>query len=148
MLDMAALSYAGVGIAQHDATIILFTDKYERLVVRPITYIRNVMGHAAWSPYIPTPNHPEYPSGHATTNSAVLGVLTHHFGENFQITLHTYDYLPLPSRSYNSFDEMSKEMSDSRVYGGIHYQLSCENSLVQGKLVAANVIAMVKFKKE
>ncbi|HSK14104.1 MAG TPA: vanadium-dependent haloperoxidase [Phnomibacter sp.] len=148
MLDLAALSYASMGIAQHDATIILFTDKYTKLVVRPITYIRNVMGHAAWSPHIPTPNHPEYPSGHATTNGAALGILKHHFGANFQITLHTYDYLPLPSRSYNSFDEMSKEMADSRVYGGIHYQTSCDNSLVQGKQIAANVISNVKFLKE
>ena len=147
-LDIAALTYAKVGLAQNDATIVLFTAKYSYNTVRPITYIRNVMGHITWQPHIPTPNHPEFPSGHATTNSAVLGMMTNVFGENFELTLHTYDYLGLPARSYNSFDEMGKEMADSRVYGGIHYQSTCDNSLLQGKKVCENILGTVKFLKE
>jgi len=37
------------------------------------------------------------------------------FGDNFEFTLHTYDYLGLPPRDYISFDAMAKEMADSRV---------------------------------
>ena len=69
------------------------------------------------------------------------------FGNNFQITLHTYDYLNLPARSYNSFEEMSIEMSNSRVYGGIHYQATCDKSRVQGKKVAQNILNTIKFSK-
>jgi hypothetical protein len=146
-LDIAALTYAKVGLAQNDATIILFTGKYSYNTVRPITYIQSVMGYSTWQPYIPTPNHPEFPSGHAVTNAAVFGMLVNMFGDNFQLTLHTYDYLGLPARSFNSFDEMGKEMSDSRVYGGLHYQSTCDNSRLQGKKVAENILSKLKFKK-
>jgi hypothetical protein len=105
------------------------------------------MGHPEWQTLIPTPNHPEFPSAHAVNSSAVAEMLTDVFGDNFQFTLHTYDYLGLPARSYNSFYEMSKEMSDSRVFGGIHYQASCDKGIVQGKKVAQNILSTVKFKK-
>lgn len=149
-LDVAALGYVKAGLGQHDATMICFKNKYEFLTVRPITYIRNVMGFIGWSPKIPTPNHPEFPSGHATINSAVMEMLTDVFGDNFQITLHTYDYLtpPLPARSYNSFYEMGNEMANSRVFGGIHYQATCDKSRVQGKKVSQNILSKVKFLKE
>jgi len=148
MLDVAALGYAKVGIAQHDATIVCFTQKYYWLLVRPVTYIKQYID-PAWGTYIPTPNHPEFPSGHATINSAVTTMYADVFGENFGITLHTYDYLTpaLPARSFTSFEQMSKEMADSRVFGGLHYQATCEKSRVQGKKVATNVLAKLKFKK-
>lgn len=145
-LDVAALGYVKVGLGQHDATIICFTNKYNYNLVRPVTYIKNVID-ANWNTFIPTPNHPEFPSGHATINSSVMEMLTDVFGDNFQITLHTYDYLPLPARSYNSFDEMSKEMSDSRVFGGIHYQATCDKSSLQGKKVGQNILNTVTFLK-
>jgi hypothetical protein len=146
-LDIAAESYAKVGLAQSDATIILFTSKYNYKLVRPVTYIRNEMGHPTWNTFIPTPNHPEFPSGHAVTNSSVLRMLTDVFGDNFQITLHTYDYLGLAPRSFNSFYQMGDEMSNSRVFGGLHYQATCDKSLVQGKKVAQNILDKIKFKK-
>ena len=149
MLDIAALAYVKVGLGQHDATMICFTNKYNLNfnLVRPVTYIRNVMGHTTWNTYIPTPNHPEFPSGHATINAAVMEMLTNVFGDNFQLTLHTYDYLPLPPRSFNSFEEMGLEMANSRVFGGIHYQATCDKSRVQGKKVGTNILNTVDFKK-
>jgi membrane-associated phospholipid phosphatase len=106
------------------------------------------MGHTSWSTYIPTPNHPEFPSGHATINSSVMTMMENVFGENFQVTLHTYDYLGLPPRSFNSFQQLSIEMANSRVWGGIHYQSTCDKSLAQGKRVAENILNTVKFLKE
>ena len=146
-LDVAALAYVKVGLGQYDVSVICFTNKYSYNLVRPITYIQNEMGHPEWQTLIPTPNHPEFPSAHAVNSSAVAEMLTDVFGDNFQFTLHTYDYLGLPARSYNSFYEMSKEMSDSRVFGGIHYQASCDKGIVQGKKVAQNILSTVKFKK-
>jgi hypothetical protein len=145
-LEIAALAYAKVGLGQYDATMICFTDKYNFNLVRPVTYIKSIID-PAWNPLIPTPNHPEFPSGHATINSSVMKMLADVFGVDFQITLHTYDYLNLPPRSYNSFEEMSKEMSDSRVFGGIHYQATCDKSRVQGRKVAQNILKKVDFKK-
>jgi membrane-associated phospholipid phosphatase len=146
MLDVAALAYAKIGIAQSDATNICFTDKYIFNLVRPVTYINQYID-PAWTTFIAVPNHPEFPSGHATINSAATTMLANMFGDNFQLTLHTYDYLSFPARSYNSWEEMSIEMSNSRVYGGLHYQATQDKSRVQGKKVAQNILDKVKFKK-
>jgi hypothetical protein len=146
-LDQAALAYAKVGMAQNDATIVLFTNKYVFNVMRPVTYIKTYID-PAWNTYIPTPNHPEFPSGHATSNGAVLEMMRHSFGENFPMTLRVYDYLGYPARSYTTFTQISNEMADSRFYGGLHYKETCEKSLVQGKKVAQNILDNVQFLKE
>jgi hypothetical protein len=147
-LDFAALLYAKVGIGQYDASVICFRNKYHYNQIRPITYIRNEMGHPGWSPLIPTPNHPEFPSAHAVNNASVVEMLTNMFGDNFHFALHTYDYLGLPARSFNSFYEMGKEMSNSRVFGGIHCQSSCDKGSMQGKRVAQNILNTIRFLKD
>ena len=147
-LDVAALTYAKVGIAAHDASTICFVNKYTYNLVRPINYIRNVMGYGSWNAQFNTPGHPEFPSAHAVFGTAVATMLTDVLGDNFQFTLHTYDYLNLPARSYNSFFEMSREMADSRVFAGIHYQASCDKGRWLGEKVARNVLSKVKFLKE
>ncbi len=147
MLDMAALTYVKVGLAQHDATIVLFTNKYQFNTIRPVTYIKAYID-PNWSTYIPTPNHPEFPSGHSTTGGGALTMMSNMFGEDFHFTLHTYDYLNYPSRSYTSFTQLSNEISDSRFYGGLHYKATLDKSTEQGKKVAANILSNVKFLKE
>ena len=145
-LDQAAVAYAKVGMAQHEATIVLNTDKYIFNVIRPVTYIKAYI-NSAWTTYIPTPNHPEFPSGHATTNGAVLSMMINVFGDNFPMTLRIYDYLGYGARSYASFTAIGKDMADSRFYGGLHYKETCEKSLVQGKKVAQNILEKIDFKK-
>jgi hypothetical protein len=145
-LDEAVQTYAKVGIAQHDATIVLFTNKYHFLVIRPVTYIRAVID-PTWNTYIPVPNHPEFPSGHATTNGAVLTMMSNSFGENFSITLHTYDYLGYPPLHYDNFTQMGLDMANSRLYGGLHYRATCDKSIAQGKKVAENILNTIHFKK-
>ncbi|HEX6170453.1 MAG TPA: vanadium-dependent haloperoxidase, partial [Chitinophagaceae bacterium] len=146
-LDLAALTYVKVGLAMHDAGIVLFTNKYQFNLIRPVTYIRAYID-PNWSTYIPTPNHPEFPSGHSTTGGGVLTMMSNMFGEDFHITLHTYDYLNYPARSYTSFTQLSNEISDSRLYGGLHYRATLDKSTVQGKKVAQNILNKVKFLKD
>jgi hypothetical protein len=146
-LDKAALTYVKVGLAQHDAGIILLTNKYVFNTIRPLTYIRTYID-PAWSTYIPTPNHPEFPSGHSTSGGAILSMMSSIFGEDFHITLHTYDYLNYPFRSYTSFTQLLNDISDSRLYGGLHYRATLDKSVVQGKKVTQNILANVKFLKE
>jgi len=148
MLDVAVLAYAKTGIASFDATTICFVNKYNYNLVRPINYIRNVMGFGSWNALFATPGHPEFPSAHAVNSAAIASMLTDVLGDNFQFTLHTYDYLGLPARSYNSFNEMAKEMADSRVLAGIHYQASCDKGTLLGNKVAQNILNKVKFLKD
>lgn len=146
-LDIAALTYVKVGLATRDASIVLFTNKYTFNLIRPVTYIRAYID-PNWTTYIPTPNHPEFPSGHSTSGGAILEMMRNMFGENFHFTLHTYDYLNYPPRSYTSFTQLSNEISDSRFYGGLHYRATLEKSIAQGKKVADNILNKVKFLKE
>lgn len=105
------------------------------------------MGLPTWNTIIGTPNHPEFPSGHATTNGATVAMFAHVFGDNYPITLHTYDYLGYPTRSYSSFSELSVDMAMSRVWSGLHYKYTADKSLEQGNRIAENIINTVGFLK-
>ncbi|HEX7845670.1 MAG TPA: vanadium-dependent haloperoxidase [Chitinophagaceae bacterium] len=149
-LDAAALAYAKLGLGTYDATIIGFVKKYQVNLVRPITYIRAKMQHPLWNALFATPGHPEFPSAHAWNGGVVSVMLTSVLGENFNLTLDHYNYQPLqlPARHYNSFDELGKEMGDSRVLAGIHYQASCDKGFWLGKKISNNILSKVKFLKE
>jgi hypothetical protein len=138
-LHKAALAYALTGIAINDALIACFKTKYQHNLVRPITYIREVMGHAAWNSFIGTPAHPEYVSAHSSLSAAAAAVLEKLFGNCGSFTDHTYDYLALTSRSYPSYTAIGDEAGKSRLYGGIHYTVSINAGLVQGRKVAENI---------
>jgi len=147
-LDSSALAYAKAGIALVDGGIGCWTAKYTYNLERPITYIRNIMGYSTWNPLIVTPNFPEYPSGHSTAGGAIAETLTGLFGDNYQFTNHSYDYLGMAPRSYSSFYQMAQEIGDSRVYGGIHYRVACTEGNKQGRKIAQNINNTLKFLKE
>ena len=138
-LEKAALAYALSGGALNDALVACFKDKYAYNVVRPVTYIREVMGYSEWNTVLGTPAHPEYPSAHSSLSAAVGDVLHKLYGD-VTITDHTYDYLGMQPRTYNSFAQIGHEAGNSRVYAGIHYQNSVDQGIVQGKRVAKNIL--------
>lgn len=144
-LETGVIVYAKSGIAFHDAIIICFTQKYTVNLVRPITYIRDVMGFTTWNALFNTPGHPEFPSAHAVNAAANAVMYSDVFGKEFHFTLHTYDYLGLPSRSYNSFNDMAKEMADSRVFAGIHYQESCDKGRWLGETISRKILGKINF---
>lgn len=138
-LDKAALAYALTGTALNDVLIRCFQVKYHYLTVRPVTYIREVMGYNTWSSFIGTPPHPEYISNHAALSIAAATVLEELFGENQPFTDHTYDYMGLSPRSYSSYAAIGVEAGVSRFYGGIHYHPSINDGLTVGRKVTANI---------
>jgi len=145
-LAQAALAYALSGICANDAVISVFHYKYIYNQVRPVTYIRNVIGDASYSSFIPTPNHPEYPAAHAFVSSAIAEGLTAALGNVGPLTDHTWDYLGFPARTFNSFREFAQDAGNSRFYGGIHYQPSINAGMKSGTTVGDNVVgALSKF---
>lgn len=147
-LDKAAVAFALSGVALNDANISCWKAKYQYNLVRPVTYVRNVLGHATWSPVFSTPAHPEYPSAHAVLSAAAAEALTNLFGSTYNFTDHSYDNLGFSPRPFNSFQAAAKDASDSRLLAGIHYQPSCDTGLIQGSKVGQNIIAKLKFLKE
>ncbi|MDF2187311.1 vanadium-dependent haloperoxidase [Paraflavitalea sp. CAU 1676] len=139
-LAKAALAYALSGAAVNDALIGCFQAKYTYNLVRPITYIRDVIGDAGWNSYLNTPPHPEYPSAHSSLSAGAAVVLQSLFPEVHSIVDHTYDYMGFAPRSYNDFHSIAIEAGISRLYAGIHYQPSIDAGLVQGKKAAENIL--------
>lgn len=143
-LDKAALAYALTGTAINDALITSFKAKYHYNLVRPVTYIREVMGYTNWNTFIGTPAHPEYPSAHASLSSAAADVLVELFGSPQAFTDHTYDYLGMAPRTYSSLSAIGEEAGMSRFYSGIHYLPAIQAGFAQGKKVTANIFSKHK----
>jgi hypothetical protein len=133
-LPEAAVLYCKHGIAGNESIIACFNSKYRFNMVRPVTYIRNVLGYATWSPLIPTPPFPEYTSAHAIVSTAMVTVLEEAFGKNFSFTDRSYEQL-YGARSYASLEAYATEATISRLYGGIHYRFGAEEGVKQGKKV-------------
>ena len=148
MLNKAAIAYALGGITVYDAAISCWQTKYHYNLVRPITYIRTILGHTTWSALFSTPAHPEYSAAHAVLSAANADALTNLFGDNYSFTDHTYDYLGMAPRSFNSFRALGEDAGYSRIYGGIHYRPTIVVGLVQGRKVAQNIVNKLKFLKK
>jgi len=147
-LDQAAFAYAITGLSLNDAWISCWKTRYVYNLLRPVTYIRHVMRHDDWLSLVPTPPHPEYTSGFAAMAAAVCRSLAHVFGNDYQLTDHTYDYAGMKPRTYYSFRAMAKEAGDSKIFGGIHYRFSVEAGLQEGNAVADNILKVLFQKVE
>jgi len=144
-LQETALLFCKHAIAGNEAAISCLKTKFHYSVVRPITYIRNVMGHNNWSPVVPTPPFPEYTSAHAAISTAWAMILEDAFGQNYTFTDHSFDNTYGP-REFDSFEAYAKEAAMSRLQAGIHYRFAMDEGVKQGKEVAGRVLQL-KFRK-
>lgn len=144
-LDQALMAYAKVGIAANDALIGCFHSKYTYNLLRPATYIRTTLGQPTWTSLVATPGYPEYLSGHATLSAAAAEALTELYGPNYAFTDQNYAQFGLGVRSFRSFEEAAIEAGVSRVYGGIHYRISCDKGQLQGRQIAQNINKKLVF---
>jgi hypothetical protein len=140
-LEKAALAYALTGAAGNDALIVCFKDKYSNNVLRPVTYIQEIMGHSAWNSFLTTPAHPEFVSAHSSLSMASAYVMQNLFGNIGIFTDRTYDYLNYTPRTYASFSSIAEEAGLSRFYAGIHYKYSINMGLNQGNKVGVNIFS-------
>jgi hypothetical protein len=139
-LDKAAFAYALTGVCMNDASISCWQTKYHYNLVRPVTYIQQVMGHTSWLSLLSTPAHPEYSSAHCATSAAAAKALEAIFGDIGSFTDHTYDYMGFAPRTYSSFHAIDEDVAHARVLAGLHYRPSCDTALIQGRKVTANIL--------
>jgi hypothetical protein len=139
-LGMAADAYAKVGIAVADAFISCWSTKYRVNLLRPVTYVRQLID-VNWTPLLITPPFPEYTSGHSVQSGAAAQVLTDLFG-SVVFTDRTHERRGLAARSFGSFMHAAQEAAISRLYGGIHFRAACERGLEQGICVGKRVSAL------
>ncbi len=137
-LATAEKAYVKAGMAMWDASIVCWRSKYKYNQERPVTYIQQNI-NPAWTSFIATPPHPEYPAAHAFITSSVMQTLRAVFGTKYPFTDHTYDFLGYPSRSYYDFNQVALEVGESRVYGGIHYQQSVDIGHLYGDNIGKDI---------
>jgi PAP2 superfamily len=132
---LTAARFEAIGLAAvNNALIAAWDAKYTYMFWRPVTAIRagDIDGNSktepdpAWTPYLITPTHPEYPAAHTTVGASVLGFYTVWFGT---------DHFPSPLafkgnggavRYYTNVTEIHAEEGDARVWGGMHWRHSTE----------------------
>ena len=143
--------FALLHVTMADAAIACWDGKYRYVFWRPINAIRE--GDAdgnpatdpdpAWIPWLDvqggTPPHPEYPSGHSTVSGSAAAILASIFGDDTPVTA-TSDVRP-GTRSFPSFSAVTAEIADARVFGGIHFRISCIRGNALGQAVAAYVMS-------
>ena len=130
---LSAARFEAIGIAAvANALIACWDAKYTYLFWRPVTAIHaaGTDGNSetepdqAWTPFIVTPSHPEYPAAHTTVGAAALGFYTVWYG--------TDDFLLAfrgnggAIRNYTSVNEIHSEEGNARVWGGMHWRNSTE----------------------
>ncbi len=140
-LALAAEAYAKIGIAVSDAFVACWHQKYVYNLLRPVTYIRQLVD-STWLPLLVTPPFPEYPSGHSVQSGAAFQVLTDLFGEDYAFVDRTHDARGLAPRRFGSFFEAAEEAAVSRLYGGIHFRAAIDNGVDQGKCIGRAVSAL------
>ncbi len=146
-LAKTAELYAKLGMAIHDAFISCWNAKYTYNLVRPITYIHDLMDNS-WSIPLSTPPFPEYTSGHSVQSGATAQVLTEFLGDNYAFVDKTHENrtdIDGSPRYFASFYDFAEEAAVSRLYGGIHYRAAIYVGLDQGMEIGKN-IGKLKFK--
>jgi hypothetical protein len=131
-------------MAVNDAFIASFEAKYHYRLWRPETAIRAgvddgnhwTAGDMSFMPYITTPCFPSYPSNHASGSSASLEMMRRLYGEaGHDLTLET-PALPGVVLHYTALHQILVDVSDARVYGGIHFRFDQEAGDRLGRAVA------------
>jgi hypothetical protein len=126
---------AMLSVAFADGNIACFEAKYHYAFWRPITAIRagDTDGNAAtladpaWSPLLAaTPNHPDYPSAHSCITPST-GLVAARFLGTKQIDLTVPSLTGLGDRHYATPDELTYEVANARIWGGIHFRSAVED---------------------
>jgi PAP2 superfamily len=144
-----ARTFALLYLAAADASIVCWDTKYTVNFWRPVTAIQRgdvddnegTDADPTWAPLFPTPQHPEYLSGHSTNSAAMATVLILLFGDKSDAPIVvTSPTNPGFERRWASFTEGVEEVMDARVYAGIHFRSANEDGAQAGRKVARFVV--------
>jgi hypothetical protein len=139
-----------VSQAMDDALIAVFDAKYQYNFWRPVTAIRNgdIDGNdkterdASWTPFINTPMHPEYPCAHCIVSATVGTILEAEIGKGAMPSLSTKSPTAQNAkRTWSKIEDFIQEVSNGRIYDGVHFRTSTEVGVAMGRKVGALAVA-------
>src|SRR5438552_3352878 len=131
-----------------DGSIAIFDTKYYYNYWRPVTAIRagGIDGNprtdpdSGWLPLIATPAFPSYASAHATLSGAARAVLERAFGKGGHAITLTNPQLPGIVFNYTAWEQITDDIDDARIYGGIHFRFDQEAGAQQGRQVGRYIL--------
>jgi hypothetical protein len=142
-----ARALALVNVAISDAQATVFETKYHYHFWRPETAIRggdadgNPLTRAdpGFEPFVPTPCFPSYVSAHGASSGAAREVLERMFGPRHHFITLSNPAVADVALQYGTFRQMTRDIDDARVYGGIHFRFDQEAGGKMGRKVGAYV---------
>jgi hypothetical protein len=147
-LSEDARIFALLAMAQADGSISCFETKYYYNRWRPVTAIwgggidgnKQTQPDPTWLPLIATPAFPSYPSAHASLSGAARAVLERAFGKGVHAITLTNPGLPGIVLNYTTWEQITDDIDDARIYGGIHFRFDQEAGAHQGRQVGRYIL--------
>ena len=142
-----ARTLALVNMAISDAQATVFETKYFYNFWRPETAIRAgnadgnlfTRGDSDFKPFVLTPCFPSYASGHGSSSAAAREVLERVLGPRHHFITLRNPAVANVVLQYSTFRQMTNDIDDARVYGGIHFRFDQEAGGKLGRQVGAYV---------
>ncbi|TYB92749.1 vanadium-dependent haloperoxidase [Micromonospora sp. WP24] len=140
----AARMFAMVDLAEADATTACYSEKAAWTFWRPVTAIQlaGTDGNPAteadpdWMPLLVTPPHPDFTSGHTCFTAASMSALRQFFGRD-DIPFSAYSEASGTTRYFDGFSHALAEVTEARIWGGIHTRTAD----IEGAKIGAKVTA-------
>jgi hypothetical protein len=136
-----------VHVAQADTMISCFEAKYHYMFWRPVHAIAraDTDGNPATAPVagwasLLVVNHPEYPSGHGCYTAALTEALRGYFKtKHVSFTVSSTTSGAGPARTYDRLDDLVDDVEDARVWGGLHYRTTMQETAKDFPRIARDI---------
>ena len=129
-LSENARALAVMNMAMNDSLVASFLNKYHYNFWRPETAIhagnkdhnRKTDPDPSFVPFVTTPCFPSYPSNHGSAANGAAQILKRIYGEGGHFIRLSNPTVPDIVLQYTRFKQITDDISDARVYGGIHFR--------------------------
>jgi PAP2 superfamily len=142
-----ARTLALVNMAMNDGLITSLYNKYQYNFWRPETAIHagdsdgnpRTPADPSFAPFIVTPCYPSYPSNQGTATNAALGIFRRVYGDRHHRISLSFPGVPGVTVTNTRLSQISSDVADARVYGGIHFRFDQVEGQRLGKRIARAV---------
>jgi hypothetical protein len=129
-LSENAQALALMNMAVNDSLVAAFLNKYLYNFWRPETAIHEgdkdgnpkTDADPGFVPFVTTPCFPSYPSNHGSAANSAAVILRRIYGEGGHSMTLSNPTVPDIVLHYTTFEQITDDISDARVYGGIHFR--------------------------
>jgi membrane-associated phospholipid phosphatase len=146
-LSENARALAVVNMAMNDSLVAAFLNKYHYNFWRPETAIHaggrdgnpKTRPDPSFVPFVTTPCFPSYPSNHGSAANGASVIMERTYGEGGHSITLSNPVVPDIVLQYTTFKQITDDISDARVYGGIHFRTDQDAGERLGKAIGKTV---------